>query len=101
MGTLPDYEEAPGMLKINKDLGWSCEEELREKCRSLLTANATSLIIDLTAANHVCSANLVIFAYVAAMAAKSSKTLRVIASKRVARLFEIAGFNEFLNLQVV
>jgi anti-anti-sigma regulatory factor len=101
MGILPDYEEAPGMLKINKDLGWALEDELREKCRVLLEAKGQHLIIDLSGANHVCSANMVILAYVGAMAAKDQKTIRMLISKRVARAFELAGFKEFLNLDVV
>jgi anti-anti-sigma regulatory factor len=101
MATTPDYEEAPGMLKINKDLGWALEDELREKCRVLVNSNALSLIIDLTPANHVCSANLVIFAYAGALATKNKKSLKLLISKRVARSFQLAGFDEFLDLRVV
>lgn len=101
MGTIPDYEVAPGMLKVNKDLGWALEDELREKCRVLLESNAQHLIIDLSGATHVCSANMVILAYVGAMAAKEKKALRMLISQRVARAFELAGFKEFLNLDVV
>ena len=101
MATTPDYEEAPGMLKINKDLGWALEDELREKCRALVNSNARSLIIDLTSANHVCSANLVTLAYAGALATKSNQSLKLLISQRVARSFQLAGFDEFLDLKVV
>ncbi len=96
---MPDYEEGPGVLKINKDLGWVIEEELREKCRVLLDAKVPNLMIDISGADHVCSANMVVFAYVGAMANKRQKTLKVLVSPRVARAFRIAGFDEFLKLE--
>lgn len=101
MATTPDYEEAPGMLKINKDLGWALEDELREKCRVLVGSNAVSLIVDLASANHVCSANMVILAYAGALAAKNKKSLKLLIAPRVARSFQLAGFDEFLDLTVV
>ena len=97
---MPEYEEGPGILKINKDLGWVLEDELREKCRKLLAADVPALVIDISSAEHVCSANMVVFAYVGAMAGKSGKAVKVVVSSRVARSFQLAGFNEFLSLQV-
>ncbi len=101
MPTVPEYEEAPGMLKVNKDLGWALENELREKCKQLVDSGAASLTIDLTAATHVCSANLVVLAYTGALAAKQKKALRVIVSPQVSRSFSAAGFNEILDIRVV
>ncbi len=101
MPTTPDYEEAPGMLKVNKDLGWALENELREKCRLLVESGAQSLIIDLSAATHVCSANLVVLAYAGALAAKQKKAIRVMVSPQVSRSFQAAGFNEILDIKVV
>jgi len=101
MPNLPDYEESAGMLKINKDLGWALEDELREKCRKLIESPAKSLIIDLSQASHVCSANLVILAFAGALASKNRKSLKMLISSRVARAFQLAGFNEILDLKVV
>jgi len=94
-----EYEEGPGVLKVNKDLGWVLEEELREKCRKLLAADSSELTIDISNAEHVCSANMVVFAYVGAMAAKRGKQVRILVSNRVARIFRTSGFGEFLNLE--
>lgn len=101
MPNVPDYEESPGMLKINKDLGWALENELREKCRTLVDSPAASLIIDIAAATHVCSANLVVLAYTSALAAKQKKELRVIVSSQVSRAFRAAGLNEVVDIKVV
>lgn len=98
---MADYEEGPGILKVNKDLGWVLEEELREKCRKLLEADTPQLLLDISGAEHVCSANLVVFSYVGAMATKKGKTLRMMVSPRAARSFKLAGFHEFLNLEIV
>jgi len=96
---MPEYEEGPGILKINKDLGWVLEDELREKCRHLLQSEVSNLIIDISSADHVCSANMVVFAYVGAMAAKEHKTVKIVVSNPVARSFHIAGFDDFLSLE--
>ncbi len=96
---MPEYEEGPGILKVNKDLGWVLEDELREKCRNLLRAEVPNLIIDISSADHVCSANMVVFAYVGAMAARRKKTIKMVVSTGVARSFHLAGFDEFLTLE--
>ena len=98
---MADYEEAPGILKVNKDLGWVLEDELREKCRKLLAGEAANIIIDISTADHVCSANMVVFAYVGAMAAKERKVLKMVVSTGVARAFQSAGFGEFLRLETI
>jgi anti-anti-sigma factor len=98
---MPEYEEGPGVLRVNKDLGWVLEDELREKCRQLLESDVPNLVIDLSSADHVCSANMVVFAYVGAMAAKSRKSVKMIVSSKVARAFQIAGFSEFLSLEII
>ncbi len=98
---MADYEEGPGILKVNKDLGWVLEEELREKCRNLLTAKTPTVILDISSAEHVCSANLVVFSYTGAMAAKMGKKLVLKVSARAARSFQLAGLHEFLNLEIV
>ena len=90
-----------GILKVNKDLGWVLEEELRDKCRTLLAADTPTLMLDISSAEHVCSANLVVFSYTGAMAAKMGKHLLVKVSARAARSFQLAGFHEFLNLEIV
>lgn len=101
MPDAPGYEEAPGFLKINKDLGWALGDELQEKCRGLVSGNARNLILDISQANHVCSANMVVFACAGALAVQNKQALKVVVSKRVARAFELAGFKEFLTMQVV
>jgi anti-anti-sigma regulatory factor len=101
MDSSPDYEEATGFLKINKDLGWALGDELQEKCRNLVASRASSLILDLSPATHVCSANMVVFACAGALAVQNKRVLKVIVSKRAARSFELAGFKEFMELQVV
>jgi anti-anti-sigma factor len=98
---MPDYEEAPGILKINKDLGWVLEDELREKCKKLLESQGRNLLIDISGADHVCSANMVVFAYVGAMAVKGNKKIKMRVSSRVARAFQLAGFDEFLALEAL
>ena len=101
MGNPADNEEAPGFLKINKDLGWALGDELQEKCRTLMSGKATSLVIDLSSASHVCSANMVILACTGAVSVQNGKTRKVVVSKRAARAFELAGFKDFISLQVV
>jgi anti-anti-sigma factor len=96
---MPEYEEGPGVLKVNKDLGWVLEDELREKCRKLLQSEVPNLVIDISSADHVCSANMVVFAYMGAMAAKKHKTIKMMVSSQVARSFHIAGFDDFLTLE--
>ena len=97
---MPDYEYAPGTLRITKDLGWALDTELREHCRKLLDDGSPKLIIDLSEVNHVCSANLVAFAYLGAISQKSGKQLEMIVNPKVARTFEVAGFSEFAVLHV-
>lgn len=101
MGSLPDYEEAPGFLKVNKDLGWALGDELQEKCRRLVSTSSANLLIDITSASHVCSANMVILACAGAMSVQTGKSLKIAVSKRAARAFELAGFNEFISLHIV
>jgi anti-anti-sigma regulatory factor len=98
---MPDYEEGPGVLKIKKDLGWVLDDELREKCRKLLDSKLANVVVDLASAEHVCSANLVVFAYVGAMAAKKQKRLKLILSQRTARAFQLAGFSEFADMEII
>ena len=101
MPATPDYEEALGMLKINKDLGWALENELREKCRLLVESPAKDLTIDLSVATHICSANLVVLAYAGALAAKHSKALKLMVTSQAARSFRAAGLDEVLDLKVI
>jgi len=96
-----DGKEGPKTLKVNEDLGWVIEEELREKCRSLLNSSASDLVIDISDSDQVCSANMVVFAYVGAMAAKAGKTVKIIASRPVARTFQRAALDDFLTLETV
>jgi anti-anti-sigma regulatory factor len=97
---MSDYELGPGVLKINKDLGWILEGELREQCRDLLEDDSPELTIDISSAEHVCSANLVVFAYVGAMAGKAGKSLKMVVSERTARSFQLAGFGEFVKVEI-
>jgi len=94
------YEYTPGMLRISKDLGWALDSELREHCRRLLEEGGPKLTVDLSEVNHVCSANLVAFAYLGAIAQKTEKKLDLIVNARVGRAFEVAGFAEFAVLHV-
>jgi len=97
---MAEYERKPGILKINKDLGWILEDELREQCRSLLSDEQSELTIDISSAEHVCSANLVVFAYVGAMAGKAGKSLKMVVSAPAARSFQLAGFSEFVTIDI-
>ena len=92
------YEHGPGMLRISKDLGWALESELREQCRQLLEGGTPTLTVDLSAVHHVCSANMVAFAHLGAIAQKAGKRLTLLVNSRVARSFEMAGFGEFADL---
>lgn len=97
---MADYEHTPGLLRIGKDLGWALEAELRDHCRRLLDSGASKIAVDLSRVNHVCSSNLVAFAYLGAVAQKDGKHLTMIVNARVARSLEVAGFGEFATLQV-
>lgn len=97
---MPDYEHTPGRLCITKDLGWAIEAELREQCRRLLDSGSPALTVDLSQINHVCSANLVAFAYLGAVAQKDGKKLTLIVSPKIARSFEVVGFGEFAEISV-
>lgn len=96
---MAEYEHAPGLLRITKDLGWALEAELRGHCRRLLDGGTPKITVDLSKVHHVCSANLVAFAYLGAVAQKEGKHLTLIVSSRVARSLEVAGFREFADLQ--
>lgn len=98
---MADYETGPGILRINKDLGWAHGDELTQKCLDLVASNSPVLLIDIAGVGHVCSANLAILACAGAMAAKNNKPLKIRLSSRAARTFELAGFKNFASLEVV
>ena len=97
---MADYKLKDNVLTVYKDLGWPAEKELREQCDGLLRAPGDEIVVDLTPIRHICSANMVAFASLGVMAQKQGKKLKLKVSGRAARSFQLAGFHEFLDMEV-
>ncbi len=98
---MADYEIKDNVLTVRKDLGWPVEKELREQCDTLLEAPGEELIVDLTPVRHICSANMVAFASLGMTAQNRGKKIKLKVSRRAGRSFQLAGFHEFLDMEVV
>jgi len=98
---MADYELKKNVLTVRKDLGWPVEKELREQCDALLGSTDEHLLVDLTPVRHICSANMVAFASLGVMAQKEGKKLKIKVGGRAARSFQLAGFHEFLDMEIV
>ena len=97
---MADYELNDNVLTIRKDLGWPAEQELRDWTHELLDVPGEELVVDLSSVKHMCSANMVAFASLGVTAQKEGKKLKVKASARVARSLQLAGFNEFFEMEI-
>ena len=98
---MAEYELTGNVLTVHKDLGWPVERELRERCGALLEAPGEELVVDLTPVRHICSANMVALASLGVAAQRQGRKLRLKVSRRAGWSFQLTGFHEFLQVDVV
>jgi anti-anti-sigma factor len=96
---MADFELSGGVLKVNRDLHQEMEEEFKEKVQQLLGSGSAELVLDLTGVNYMRSYHLSILVALHLDAQERGKSLRIVASQKIADLAEMAGLSELLKVE--
>jgi anti-anti-sigma factor len=88
-------------LTANHDLYWESHDAFSEKCQELLNSKGDRLVVDLTRVNFMFSTYVGILGNLCLDAAERNKKLAVRISPRTEWIFNLAGFRQMIELQVV
>lgn len=90
-----------GTLQVHKDLYWEDHESFTKKCQQLLNGEGDTVTIDLTDCAFVFSTYLGIIGNLFVEAKERNKKLKLRVSRRIEWIFQLAGFREMLEVEVV
>ena len=90
-----------GTLQVHKDLYWEDHESFTNKCQELLKKDPDEVVIDLTDCGFVFSTYLGIIGNLFVEAKEKNKKLKLRVSRRIEWIFQLAGFREMLEIEVV
>jgi anti-anti-sigma regulatory factor len=88
-------------LQVHKDLYWEDHESFTRKCQELMSAEGDTVTIDLTDCAFVFSTYLGIIGNLFVEAKERNKKLKLRVSRRIEWIFQLAGFREMLEVEVV
>ena len=91
---------AGGRLVANRDLYWGLEDEFEAHCRRLVETEARELVLDLSRIRFVFSSYMGRIVKLYGSALEHEKSLKVIISPELERLFTLAGFTEAMSVEV-
>lgn len=94
-----DYEVANGTLKVySEELHQDYDISFDRACRDLIDSQRTELVIDLTLVKQLTSTYIGIMAATYFQIKSGGKALTIIATGRVLRILQYAGFENFITL---
>ena len=88
-------------LEVHKDLYWEDHEGFSKRCQDLITADGQEVVIDLSDCGFVFSTYLGIIGNLFVEAKERNKKLKLRVSRRIEWIFQLAGFREMLEIEVV
>ncbi|MHC4886018.1 MAG: STAS domain-containing protein [Planctomycetota bacterium] len=96
-----DYEISGGILSVHKSMLHDRDLDFDRICRELLDQEEVDLLIDLSRANYINSTYVGIIAATFFQASARKKTLSLRTSGALAEVLRVAGFEEFISIEVV
>jgi len=87
-------------LTVNTDLQAGMEDALREACASLLSSEAATLRIDLSAVKYIHSLSVGMLSYAWVEALSRDKDMSFLVSQEVADVFERTGLSKVFSFEV-
>jgi len=97
---MADFEISAGKLTVNRDLQSEFEEDFKAKCSELLESPEEQLVLDLSAVGYMRSYHLSISVNLFLDAQERGKSLRIIVSPKIEKLFDMAGLLVALDVEV-
>jgi anti-anti-sigma factor len=88
-------------LEVHNDLYWEDHESFTNRCQELLAKDPDEVVIDLTDCGFVFSTYLGIIGNLFVEAKEKKKKLKLRVSRRIEWIFQLAGFREMLEIEVV
>jgi anti-anti-sigma factor len=88
-------------LEVHKDLYWEDHDGFSKRCQDLLAGEGPEVVIDLTDCGFVFSTYLGIIGNLFVEAKEKNKKLKLRVSRRIEWIFQLAGFREMLEIEVV
>jgi len=95
------FEVDGNTLQVHNDLYWEDHESFTNKCQELLSQDPEEVVIDLTDCGFVFSTYLGIIGNLFVEAKEKQKKLKLRVSRRIEWIFQLAGFREMLEIEVV
>jgi anti-anti-sigma regulatory factor len=96
-----DFEVKNNTLAVHNDLYWEDHESFTTRCQDLLGKDSQEVVIDLTDCGFVFSTYLGIIGNLFVEAKEKNKKLKLRVSRRIEWIFQLAGFREMLEIEVV
>ncbi|HOX07494.1 MAG TPA: STAS domain-containing protein [Planctomycetota bacterium] len=88
-------------LEVHKDLYWEDHDSFSKRCHDLIAGEGQEVVIDLTDCGFVFSTYLGIIGNLFVEAKERNKKLKLRVSRRIEWIFQLAGFREMLEIEVV
>ena len=101
MAEKADFEVSGNTLEVHNDLYWEDHEGFSGKCQELMAGDQEEVVIDLTDCGFVFSTYLGIIGNLFVEAKEKKKKLKLRVSRRIEWIFQLAGFREMLEIEVV
>ena len=96
-----DFEIHENVLSVNIEMYWENHVEFTAACAKLMNSDYETVILDLTHVNFVFSAYMGSIGRMVAETTKGDKKLIIRITGNLSWLFEIAGFNSLVDVEVV
>lgn len=96
-----DFEVSGNTLEVHNDLYWEDHETFTNRCQELMAGDEEVVVIDLTKCGFVFSTYLGIIGNLFVEAKEKQKKLKLRVSRRIEWIFQLAGFREMLEVEVV
>jgi anti-anti-sigma regulatory factor len=101
MNDTADFTVQDGVLTVNRQVLHDKDLLFDEACRRLLDSEADEILIDLTMSSYINSTYVGIIAATFFQANAHRKTLRLRADAKLAEVLRLAGFEEFIPIEIV
>ncbi len=98
---LSNFEIHDNVLTVNVELYWEKHAEFLRYVEEILSHDCERVILDLTPVTFIFSAYMGTIGHMVAESAKAGKRLTVRVSRNLSWLFEIAGFEKLVDLEIV
>ena len=98
---MSSFQILDNQLLAHSDLCWENHAEFREKCDELISLGFDEIILDLTNVTFIFSAYMGTIGQLLGRTAGSGQRLTIRVSENLFWLFEMAGFEKMINIEVV